>query len=168
VSSIAPVARRAFVRVAIGARAAAPFAARALAENAALTKTVELERLIEANRILAREEIVDAFGHVSIRDPENTTRDIMARSRSPELVEHADLIRFEQDGRSQLQAMVRHAARAHRSRGRAVMREVVVAARPRPRVEYFCAPAGVEPVQRAAPAATTSRERASDGGRIHG
>ena len=44
--------------------------------------------------------IVDAFGHVSVRDPENARRYVMARSRSPELVEYADLIRFEQDGRS--------------------------------------------------------------------
>ncbi len=61
---------------------------------------MEFKRLVAANRILAREEVVDAFGHVSVRDPENPRRYVMARSRSPQLVEHADLIRFEQDGRS--------------------------------------------------------------------
>jgi ribulose-5-phosphate 4-epimerase/fuculose-1-phosphate aldolase len=96
-----PVARREFVRATLGALAAAPFARDAYAQTAAaLSDSAELRRLIAANRILAREEVVDAFGHVSLRDPENPKRYIMARSRSPELVEFADLIRFEQDGRS--------------------------------------------------------------------
>jgi HCOMODA/2-hydroxy-3-carboxy-muconic semialdehyde decarboxylase len=100
-SSNAPVARRQFVRVALGALAAVPFAERILAQdNASLTERLEFKRLVAANKILAREEVVDAFGHVSIRDPENPKRYVMARSRSPELVEPADLIRFEQDGRS--------------------------------------------------------------------
>jgi len=78
-----------------------PFAARAIAQNAApLTDRIDFRRLVAANRILAREEVVDAFGHVSLRDPDNAKRYIMARSRSPELVEFGDLIRFEEDGRS--------------------------------------------------------------------
>ncbi len=100
-SSNARVARREFVRAVLGTLAVAPFAARALAQDSApLTERIEFGRLVAANRILAYEEVVDAFGHVSVRDPENASRYVMARSRSPELVEHADLIRFEQDGRS--------------------------------------------------------------------
>ena len=99
--SNANVARREFVRTALGMLAAAPFAARSFAQDAVgLEERIEFGRLVAANRILAREEVVDAFGHVSVRDPENPGRYVMARSRSPELVEHADLIRFEQDGRS--------------------------------------------------------------------
>jgi HCOMODA/2-hydroxy-3-carboxy-muconic semialdehyde decarboxylase len=64
------------------------------------TARVELARLVVANRILAHEGVVDAFGHVSIRDPDRRDRYVMSRSRSPELVELDDLIRFEQDGRS--------------------------------------------------------------------
>ena len=95
------VARREFVRTALGMLVVGPFAARAFAQDGArLTDRIEFRRLVAANRILAREEVVDAFGHVSIRDPENAKRYVMARSRSPELVEYADLIRFEQDGRS--------------------------------------------------------------------
>lgn len=60
----------------------------------------QLARLVAANRILAHEGVVDAFGHVSIRDPASRERYVMSRSRSPELVEVEDLIRFEQDGRS--------------------------------------------------------------------
>ena len=100
-SSHMHVARRAFVRTALGMFAVGPLAARALAqENAPLADRVEFRRLVSANRILAHEEVVDAFGHVSVRDPESPKRYVMARSRSPELVEYADLIRFEQDGRS--------------------------------------------------------------------
>lgn len=99
--SITPHARRDFVRVALGALAAAPFAGRAFAQGTPpLNDHLEFRRLVAANRILAREEVVDAFGHISVRDPENPRRYIMARSRAPELVEFGDLIRFEQDGRS--------------------------------------------------------------------
>ncbi|MGH6884505.1 MAG: class II aldolase/adducin family protein [Geminicoccales bacterium] len=54
--------------------------------------------LVAANRILAREGVVDAFGHVSIRKPGDSARYIMSRSRSPELVELSDLMEFELDG----------------------------------------------------------------------
>jgi HCOMODA/2-hydroxy-3-carboxy-muconic semialdehyde decarboxylase len=100
-SSSAGVARREFVRTALGALAAGVVAPRAFAQDAAaLKERVDFTRLVAANRILAHEEVVDAFGHVSLRDPDNPKRYVMARSRSPELVEFADLIRFEQDGRS--------------------------------------------------------------------
>jgi HCOMODA/2-hydroxy-3-carboxy-muconic semialdehyde decarboxylase len=95
------VARREFVRTTFGLLVVGPFAARAFAQDAGrLADRIEFRRLVAANRILAREEVVDAFGHVSVRDPENPKRYVMARSRSPELVEYGDLIRFEQDGRS--------------------------------------------------------------------
>src|SRR5688572_30152922 len=54
--------------------------------------------LVVANRILAREGVVDAFGHVSIRDPHRPDRYIMSRARSPELVTVDDLMHFELDG----------------------------------------------------------------------
>jgi HCOMODA/2-hydroxy-3-carboxy-muconic semialdehyde decarboxylase len=58
----------------------------------------ELARLVAANRILAHEGVVDAFGHVSVRDPRNTERFWLARSRSPALVEIDDLMEFTLDG----------------------------------------------------------------------
>jgi ribulose-5-phosphate 4-epimerase/fuculose-1-phosphate aldolase len=54
--------------------------------------------LVLANRILAREGILDAFGHVSVRDPRNPERFLMAWARAPELVEDADLLEFGLDG----------------------------------------------------------------------
>ena len=53
--------------------------------------------LVVANRILANEGVVDAFGHISIRHPENPGQYFLARSRSPELVEDEDLIEFDLD-----------------------------------------------------------------------
>jgi ribulose-5-phosphate 4-epimerase/fuculose-1-phosphate aldolase len=58
----------------------------------------ELTRLVAANRILAHEGVVDAFGHVSVRDPANAERFWLARSRSPALVELDDLMEFALDG----------------------------------------------------------------------
>jgi HCOMODA/2-hydroxy-3-carboxy-muconic semialdehyde decarboxylase len=58
----------------------------------------ELKRLVAANRILANEGVVDAFGHVSVRDPRNAERFWLSRSRSPALVEIDDLMEFSLDG----------------------------------------------------------------------
>ncbi len=58
----------------------------------------EFVRLVAANRILANEGVVDAFGHVSVRDPRNAERFWLSRSRSPALVEIDDLMEFTLDG----------------------------------------------------------------------
>ncbi|MDE3077753.1 MAG: class II aldolase/adducin family protein, partial [Chloroflexota bacterium] len=50
-----------------------------------------------ANRILARENILDGYGHVSVRSPENGERFYMSRSRSPELITRDDLMEFTLD-----------------------------------------------------------------------
>ena len=51
-----------------------------------------------ANRILAHEGVVDAYGHVSIRHPDDKNRFFLSRSRSPELVSPDDLMEFGLDG----------------------------------------------------------------------
>ena len=53
--------------------------------------------LVIANRILANENVLDGFGHVSIRNPERPDRYFMSRSRSPALVTRDDLIEFTLD-----------------------------------------------------------------------
>jgi len=62
----------------------------------------DLERvladLVIANRILAHEGIVDAYGHVSVRHPRDPKRYLLARSLSPEMVQQADIMEFELDG----------------------------------------------------------------------
>jgi HCOMODA/2-hydroxy-3-carboxy-muconic semialdehyde decarboxylase len=61
--------------------------------------TIEaLRDVVVANRILAREGVVDAFGHVSMRHPDDPERYLMSRSRSPELVTLDDVLEFRLDG----------------------------------------------------------------------
>jgi HCOMODA/2-hydroxy-3-carboxy-muconic semialdehyde decarboxylase len=54
-----------------------------------------------ANRIVANEGIIDAFGHVSMRHPENPNRYLLSRSRAPELVTPEDLIEYDLDSHPQ-------------------------------------------------------------------
>src|SRR5215472_886229 len=54
-------------------------------------------QLATANRILAHEGVLDAFGHVSVRHPADQGRYLLARSRSPELIEPADILEFTLD-----------------------------------------------------------------------
>jgi ribulose-5-phosphate 4-epimerase/fuculose-1-phosphate aldolase len=62
----------------------------------------DLERsigdLVIANRILAHEDVVDAYGHVSIRHPQKPDRYLLSRSLSPELVTREDILEFMLDG----------------------------------------------------------------------
>ena len=48
--------------------------------------------LVLANRILANEGVFDAFGHISIRNPENPKTFFISRAISPELVTMDDII----------------------------------------------------------------------------
>ncbi len=57
-----------------------------------------LRDLVIANRILAREDVVDAYGHISVRHPDNPKHFFLSRSLSPELVERHDLIEFDEMG----------------------------------------------------------------------
>ncbi len=56
-----------------------------------------LRDLVIANRILAHEGVVDAFGHVSIRHPERPDRFFLAAGRSPELVVADDIMEYDLD-----------------------------------------------------------------------
>ncbi|NIN36222.1 MAG: class II aldolase/adducin family protein, partial [Gammaproteobacteria bacterium] len=53
-----------------------------------------LEELVTANHILASEGVVDSFGHISIRHPENPDRYILSCSRAPECIKVDDLMEF--------------------------------------------------------------------------
>jgi ribulose-5-phosphate 4-epimerase/fuculose-1-phosphate aldolase len=52
-----------------------------------------------ANRILANEGIFDAFGHVSLRHPADPQRFLISRHRAPELVQPADILELDLDGK---------------------------------------------------------------------
>ena len=57
-----------------------------------------LEELVTANHVLAKLGIVDSFGHVSIRSPDNPNRYFLSRSRAPERVETGDIMEFSLEG----------------------------------------------------------------------
>lgn len=56
-----------------------------------------VEDLVAANRILAGEGILDAYGHVSIRHPGNPNRYLMSRSLAPILVTAQDIVEYDLD-----------------------------------------------------------------------
>ena len=56
-----------------------------------------IEDLVAANRILAQEGILDAYGHVSIRHPSNPGRYLLSRSLAPILVTTQDILEYDLD-----------------------------------------------------------------------
>jgi ribulose-5-phosphate 4-epimerase/fuculose-1-phosphate aldolase len=56
-----------------------------------------IEDLVAANRILAQEGILDAYGHVSIRHPSNPGRYLLSRSLAPILVTAQDILEYDLD-----------------------------------------------------------------------
>ena len=57
-----------------------------------------VREVVLANRILAREDVVDAYGHVSVRNPEDSNSYFLSYSRAPQLVDEGDIIEFSLDG----------------------------------------------------------------------
>jgi HCOMODA/2-hydroxy-3-carboxy-muconic semialdehyde decarboxylase len=57
-----------------------------------------LEDIAVGSRILAEFGVVDAFGHVSARDPSNPAHFLMSRSLAPALVTADDVMEFDLDG----------------------------------------------------------------------
>src|SRR5688500_7503061 len=58
-----------------------------------------LADLVIANRILAHEDVVDAYGHVSVRHPADPKRFFLARSLAPSMVGREDIMQFDLEGR---------------------------------------------------------------------
>jgi HCOMODA/2-hydroxy-3-carboxy-muconic semialdehyde decarboxylase len=56
-----------------------------------------IEDLVSANRILADQGVLDAYGHVSIRHPANANRYLISRSMSPANVTAADIMELDLD-----------------------------------------------------------------------
>src|SRR5437660_3277211 len=57
-----------------------------------------IQDLVIANRILAKEEVVDAYGHVSVRHPEKPNHFFIARSLAPDLVGPEDIVELDLEG----------------------------------------------------------------------
>ncbi len=60
-----------------------------------------IDDVVAANRILAREGVLDGFGHVSARHPTDPNKYLLSRSRAPELVEASDIMTFDLDSAPQ-------------------------------------------------------------------
>jgi len=60
-----------------------------------------VDKLVVANRILARHGIVDGFGHVSVRMPTPEDGFLLSRSLAPATVTAGDILRFDLDGNVQ-------------------------------------------------------------------
>jgi len=63
--------------------------------------------VVAANRILADQGVVDGYGHVSIRDPADPNKFLMARSLAPEQVTAADVLDHDLDGNTPAPASVK-------------------------------------------------------------
>jgi ribulose-5-phosphate 4-epimerase/fuculose-1-phosphate aldolase len=59
-----------------------------------------VDDLVAANRTLARLNVLDAFGHVSVRDPRDPHRYLMSRSIAPESVTAADILLLDLDSQT--------------------------------------------------------------------
>src|ERR1700681_4464308 len=65
--------------------------------QAADAPVASIDDLVVANRILAHENVVDGFGHVSARDPQNANQYWLAKSMAPALVTAADIMTYDLD-----------------------------------------------------------------------
>jgi ribulose-5-phosphate 4-epimerase/fuculose-1-phosphate aldolase len=63
--------------------------------------------LAVANRVLANEGIIDAFGHISVRNPKNSERYFISRHRASELVEPSDILEMTLDSKPVVPTNVR-------------------------------------------------------------
>jgi ribulose-5-phosphate 4-epimerase/fuculose-1-phosphate aldolase len=63
--------------------------------------------LAVANRILANEGIIDAFGHISARNPKDANRYFISRHRASELVEPSDILEMTLDSEPVVPTKVR-------------------------------------------------------------
>ena len=63
-----------------------------------MTREDVIAELVDANHILFNEKIVDGFGHVSARDPDNPSQFLLARSMAPALVQASDIMTFDLSG----------------------------------------------------------------------
>jgi HCOMODA/2-hydroxy-3-carboxy-muconic semialdehyde decarboxylase len=59
-----------------------------------------LDDLVAANRILAEHGVIDAYGHVSIRSPDDPKRFLLARAIAPETVQREDILEYDLDAQA--------------------------------------------------------------------
>jgi ribulose-5-phosphate 4-epimerase/fuculose-1-phosphate aldolase len=74
----------------------------ALAQGAAPAGSLDAlkDDVAAANRILADLQVVDAFGHVSVRHPTRPDHFLMGRNLAPALVTPADIVEYDLEGKA--------------------------------------------------------------------
>lgn len=79
-------------------------AAQTTAQNSAAAKSNPVESmasliwdLVAANRILADQDVLDGYGHVSVRNERDASRYLLARSMAPEITTADDIMEFDLD-----------------------------------------------------------------------
>lgn len=87
------------------------------------TKEQAIHDLVTANQILSNENILEAFGHVSIRDPENPDQFLLSRSKAPLFVEEKDILIYDFDGNLKVET-------EHRSYAERILHGQIYKARP--------------------------------------
>src|SRR5579859_751058 len=58
-----------------------------------------VQELVLANHILANEGVVDAYGHVSVRDPNNANHYWLARHLAAGVVTASDIVEYDLDSK---------------------------------------------------------------------
>jgi len=61
------------------------------------TRQAVIDELVIANHILANEGVLDGYGHVSVRSPQNRDHYFLARAGAPALVTAADIVEYDFD-----------------------------------------------------------------------
>ena len=56
-----------------------------------------IEDLVIASRVCVDHGVIDAYGHVSVRSPQNPMRYFMSRAIAPELITESDILEFDLD-----------------------------------------------------------------------
>jgi HCOMODA/2-hydroxy-3-carboxy-muconic semialdehyde decarboxylase len=74
--------------------------ATSLAASVASLDRALVDDIVAANRTLAHFGVLDAFGHISMRDPRNASHYLIACSTPPELVTAADIIALDLDSQT--------------------------------------------------------------------
>jgi ribulose-5-phosphate 4-epimerase/fuculose-1-phosphate aldolase len=72
-------------------------AAKGMSGSVAAVDRELIDDLVAANRTLAHFNVLDAFGHVSVRDPKNPKRYLISRSIAPESVVASDILALDLD-----------------------------------------------------------------------
>ena len=93
--------RSRFLPLALVVAFAPPFASthtRAQTPATPVTEAALIDDIVTGSRVLADFGVLDGFGHVSARDPNNPSHFLMSRSLAPALVTLDDIMAFDLDG----------------------------------------------------------------------